>query len=278
MSWVFVNDNYFEENDSVLGVGDLSIQRGYAVFDYFRTRENKPLFLDDYLNRFFNSAKELFIDIPCTPDQIKEVIYKLIDLNNIPQSGFRLTATGGYAPDNYLPVKGNLIIQQQAITLPTKEKFEQGIRIITHPYTRDFPTAKSTNYLMGIWMQQQLVKKQIDDLLYYSDGIISEFPRANVFIISQTGELITPSNNVLEGITRKQILTFASDFLPVSTRDITIDELKKAAEVFMTSTTRRILPVVEIDGKKIGEGRAGTLSTRLLNRFLSFEQEYLLAN
>jgi len=131
---------------------------------------------------------------------------------------------------------------------------------------------------MGIWMQQQLVKKQIDDLLYYSDGIISEFPRANVFIISQTGELITPSNNVLEGITRKQILTFASDFLPVSTRDITIDELKKAAEVFMTSTTRRILPVVEIDGKKIGEGRAGTLSTRLLNRFLSFEQEYLLAN
>lgn len=81
MSWVFVNDNYFEENDSVLGVGDLSIQRGYAVFDYFRTRENKPLFLDDYLNRFFNSAKELFIDIPCTPDQIKEVIYKLIDLN-----------------------------------------------------------------------------------------------------------------------------------------------------------------------------------------------------
>lgn len=275
MSWVFVNNNYFEESVSVLGVGDLSIQRGYAVFDFFRTSNNQPLFLDDYLDRFYYSAKELFIDIPLSRDQIKEVVFNLIDKNNIPQSGIRLTATGGYSPDSYSPVKGNLIIQQQAISLPSEEKFNNGIKIVTHQYMRDFPSAKSTNYLMGIWMQQQLVAKQIDDVLYYSDGMITEFPRANVFIVTESGKLLTPANNILKGITRKQLLRFASDILPVEVRDVTLDELRNAAEVFMTSTTRRVLPVVEIDGRQIGDGKAGRFSAFLNERFKAEEVAYL---
>lgn len=278
MKWVFVNNRFFEEDKATLLTGDLAIQRGYAAFDYFRTRNNKPLFLDDYLDRFFNSAKEMFITIPLDRDSVKASILQLMEMNNMPESGIRMIATGGYASDSYTPVTGNFIIQQEPITMVSKEKFESGIKIITHEYMRDLPGIKSINYLMGIWLQQQVKAKQLDDVLYFNQAVITEFPRANVFIITKDGQLATPSNNVLAGITRKRILEFAPDILPVITRDIFVDELKNAAEVFMTSTTRRIQPVVEIDGNTIGTGKAGPIATLLNTKFIEMEDRCLHHN
>lgn len=186
-----------------------------------------------------------------------------------------MLATGGYSPDGYSPVTGNFVLQQQPLQTPDNEKFERGIRIVTYAYQRDFPAVKSTNYLMGVWLQQQLKEQHIDDVLYFHHDIISEFPRANIFIITTDGRLLTPAANILQGITRRKVLELAPEILPVEERDLSIAELKNAAEVFMTSTTRRILPVVEIDGIQIGNGHAGRISTQLYKRFLDLEAEVL---
>ncbi len=267
MSRVFINNDFYEEEKALIGTRDLALQRGYAAFDYFRTANNRPLFLEDYLDRFFNSARKMFITVPLSRDELREVIYRLIAMNNIPQSGLRMIATGGYTADSYTPVQGNLIIQQQALHLPSAEQFEKGAKIMTHSYMRDLPQVKSINYLMGIWLQQQMKERGLDDVLYYQDNIISEFPRANVFMVTQNGELVTPSGNVLEGITRKNILALA----PVQQRDIRLPELKEAAEVFMTSTTKRILPVVAIDGRVVGDGTAGALTRQLAEELMTLE-------
>lgn len=268
MSWVFINNDFCREENAVIGTGDLALQRGYAAFDYFRTVDNQPLFLEDYLDRFFNSAREMFITIPLDRQEVKAAIYGLIARNNIPQSGFRLVVTGGYAPDSYTPVQGNLVIQQQPLHLPPKEQFEKGVQIMTYAYQRDLPRVKSINYLMGIWLQQQLKRKGLDDVLYCQHNSISEFPRANVFIVTKNGQLVTPSGNVLEGITRKKILTLA----PAQQRDIPLQELKDAAEVFMTSTTKRIIPVVAINGRPVGAGVAGDFTRQLSEAFIRLEQ------
>ncbi|MFT3947561.1 MAG: aminotransferase class IV [Agriterribacter sp.] len=275
MRWTFVNNEFFEENLAVLRTNDLAIQRGYGVFDFFRTRNNKPLFLEDYLDRFFNSAKEMFIPVPLDGEQIKLAIATLIDKNNIPESGIRITTTGGYSPDGYSPVEGNIIIQQQPLTQPSKEKFETGIKIMTYEYMRDLPAVKSINYVVGVWLQKQLKEKQLDDVLYFKNDIITEFPRANIFIVTQEGKLLTPGNNVLAGITRKKILSFAPEVLPTATTDISLRALKNAAEIFMTSTTRRILPVVEIDGNKVGTGKVGRITNLLYKRFIEMEEKEL---
>ncbi|SDC61558.1 aminotransferase class IV [Niabella drilacis] len=274
MRWIFVNNNFAEEAKALLQTNDLAIQRGYAVFDYFRTVNNQPLFLNDYLDRFFNSAKELSITIPHTAQEIKEIIHQLIKKNDTPQSGIRMIATGGYSPDSYTPVQGNFILEQQPLLLPDAEKFEKGIRIMSYSYQRDLPAVKSINYLMGIWLQKQLKEKGLDDVIYFQGSCISEFPRANIFMITPDGTLATPARNILAGITRKKILEFAGETLPVQVRDISLTELKQAAEVFTTSTTRRILPVTEIDGIPIGNGKAGPLTRQLLEQFIRQQESF----
>jgi len=276
MKWIFINNDFVEEDKAVLQAGDMAVQRGYGVFDFFRTRNNKPLFLDDYLDRFFNSAKEMFISIPLNREDLKENIYRLMAMNNMPESGIRITVTGGYSADSYSVAEGNIIIQQQPLIQPSGEKFLNGVKIITYPYLRDLPHIKSINYLMGVWLQKQLKEKQLDDVLYFQNNIITEFPRSNVFIVTQDRELVTPAHNVLAGITRKKILQLAPDIILTSTRDVLTDELKNAIEVFMASTTRRILPVTEIDGEKVGDGKPGSITTRLYERLLELEESYLL--
>lgn len=273
MKWVFINDDFFEEDKAVIKTNDLALQRGYGVFDFFRTSNNQPLFLEDYLNRFYHSAKEMFIKVPLERKQLKEIIFKLIEKNNLPESGIRITATGGYSPDGYMPVEGNIIIQQQPLKLPPKEKYENGIKIITHEYVRDLPSVKSINYLMGVWLQQKIKEKQADDVLYYKSGIISECPRSNIFIVTNKGELLTPVDNVLAGITRKKILEMSRNVMPTFTRDITLTELKNANEVFITSTTKRLLPIVEIDGEKVGDGKPGNITAALYDLFMKMENQ-----
>ncbi|MBZ4188799.1 aminotransferase class IV [Niabella beijingensis] len=271
MKWTFVNNEFAEEGKDRIRTGDLALQRGYAVFDYFRTIHNKPLFLDDYLQRFFNSAAALFITVPHNPEAVKALIFQLIEKNHIPQSGIRMIATGGYAPDSYTPVEGNFILQQQPLQLPDTATFETGIKIITQEYQRDLPEVKSINYLMGIWLQKKVKEKQAADVLYFQNHIISEFPRANVFIVTPEGRLATPSRNLLQGITRKKVIELAGELLPVEERDVFLPELTHAAEVFMTSTTKRILPVTEVDGIRIGNGTAGPVTRKLYTRFLEME-------
>lgn len=273
MKWVFINDDFFEEDKAVIKTNDLALQRGYGVFDFFRTSNNQPLFLEDYLNRFYHSAKEMFIKVPLERKQLKEIIFKLIEKNNLPESGIRITATGGYSPDGYMPVEGNIIIQQQPLKLPPKEKYENGIKIITHEYVRDLPSVKSINYLMGVWLQQKIKEKQADDVLYYKSGIISECPRSNIFMVNDKGELLTPVENVLAGITRKKILEMSRNVMPTFTRDITLTELKNANEVFITSTTKRLLPIVQIDGEKVGDGKPGNITAALYDLFMKMENQ-----
>ncbi|MBX3257630.1 MAG: aminotransferase class IV family protein [Chitinophagaceae bacterium] len=273
MKWTFVNDDFFEEEKAVVRTSDLALQRGYGVFDFFRTKNNKPLFLEEYLDRFFNSAREMFIILPLGREQLKNAIAGLMERNNIPESGIRITATGGYSPDGYSPVQGNIIIQQQPLAQPSKEKFEMGIKIMTYEYMRDLPAVKSINYVMGVWLQKQLKEKRLDDVLYFRNDIVTEFPRSNVFIVTHQGRLLTPGKNVLAGITRKKVLELAPDILPTGTTDISLAELKNAAEAFTTSTTKRILPIVEIDGVEIGDGKPGKITRLLYGQFVKLEDK-----
>jgi len=153
----------------------------------------------------------------------------------------------------------------------TEADFEKGLSVITYEHQRELPAIKSINYLMAVWLQPLLREKQADDMIYHQKGILTEFPRSNVFIVTADQKLITPARNILYGITRKNVLALASSSLPVEERDVTMDELLNASEVFLTSTTKKILPVFNIDSHMIGHGKPG-LVTRELYRQLGILQ------
>lgn len=165
-------------------------------------------------------------------EELKNIISEMIRQNNTPVSGIKMILTGGYSSDGYELSSPNFIITQQPVQLPGIEKFDKGLKIILYEYLRDLPHAKSINYLMGVYLQDKVQQYKADDVLYYKDGCILEFPRSNVFVVTKDQTVVTPGENVLHGITRMKVLELARKKYTVEERAVTVDELRNAAEVF----------------------------------------------
>lgn len=255
----FINDDFIEEKNATLHISDLAIQRGYGIFDYCRANHHTAIHLDHHLDRFAESARIMHLQLPYSKEELSTIIADLLRKNNISQSGVKLLLTGGYSPDSYEIIKPNLVILQHPLVLRTGVT-PGGIKVITHEYVREFPGAKTINYSMGIWLQQKIKQHHAVDVLYHQQGEVSEFPRANFFIVTKENVVVTPKKNILPGITRKRILELASKKLPVEEGVVTLNDIRTAKEAFLTSTTKRVLPVIQVDNMVIGQGAPGELS------------------
>lgn len=274
----YINHEFVPLERASLHISDLSIQRGFGVFDFFRIKDGVPLFLDHYLNRFFNSIKILGLQDAPGRDDLQEVITELIARNGMSDAGIKLIFTGGYSPDAYQPTSGNLIVSQHVLKLPTMEQLSKGIRIITHPYRRELAEVKTINYITGVWLQTKLKERKADDVLYHFNHEVSEFPRCNFFGVTKKDELVTPGNHVLHGITRRNVLDVARNRFEVAERTVTMADLAEVKEAFLTSTTKGILPIVEVDGRPVGNGKPGRITMELHAMLLQKEREALELN
>ncbi len=263
---VWVNDSFVPADHALVNITDLAVQRGYGIFDFFKTINGKPVFLEDHLDRFFRSAVLMRLDVKQSRDEIKNMIFQLIDKNGLSDSGIKIILTGGFSPDGFNIAEPNLIITQSAFQIP-RTMSEKGVGVITHEYQRQFSNAKTLDYLQAIWLQPVLKEKMADDVLYHSNGLIRECPRANFFIVTGKNEVLTPESDMLKGVSRKHILEIAAGMYHTEARDISLEELRNAKEAFITSTTKNILPVVRIDGRTIGDGSPGELTRTLANEY-----------
>ena len=267
---VNINGKFLQESAASISFQDLSVQRGYSVFDFFRLVRNQPLHLEDHLNRFFNSALEMRLPVPKTREEIKQLIHELIWENELPDSGIRIQLTGGEFADGSDFNAPSLIISQLAFPFPTQSMRDNGMHLLLHAHQRQLPQVKSTDYMMSIWLQPLLKENQADDFLYHNNGIITECPRSNFFMVSPEGKIVTPANNILKGITRMKVLMLASNYFQVEERDIHIDELQAATEAFITSTTKQIIPVTRINGKEVGNGQVGEVTKKLTTELRAY--------
>jgi D-alanine transaminase/branched-chain amino acid aminotransferase len=273
-TYSIINTDLVIKNKASILISDLSIQRGYGIFDFFRTINNKPVFLEDHLDRFFYSASQMQLEQYLNRTQIKQLIHQLIEKNNISDSGIRITLTGGYSEDGYSLTKPNLLITQSAFTFNT-EIFNKGIKLITFNHQRQLPSVKTIDYLIAIHLQPFIKSHNADDLLYYHHNEITECPRSNFFMVTQKDEVVTPSKNILKGITRKKILGFAE--LHVRETTVRLEDIKTAKEAFITSTTKNVLPVFEIDGKTIGDGKPGRITSEIYKMVCKMKEGKVIA-
>lgn len=260
-----------------LHISDLAVQRGYGIFDFFKIVNNTPLFLDDYLARFYESARLMHLPVPLTPDELKNVLYQLMEKNQIPQSGIKMVLTGGYSEDGYTPAAPNLLITQQPISLLTEAQVQQGIQVITHAYLRDLAEAKTINYSTGIRLQPQIRAQGAQDVLYHQHGVVTECPRSNFFIVTPDNRVITPAKDVLKGITRKNVLQVAGKKYLTQEGVVTLADIATAKEAFTTSTTKQVLPIVQVDDQVIGNGQPGAVTLTLWQDLLALENQQVLA-
>ena len=262
-NYCYFNGELLPYKDVNLHVSDLVFQRGYGVFDYFRSRKGSIPWLKDYCERLFSSLEKSGIEADLDAEQFESIINTLQQKNDLKNGAFKVIVTGGYS-DNLESVSGkaNVVILNLAWTRPPKEAFEKGVKLISENFVRPNPEIKTLYYLNTLRLQKKLREYKAVDVMFHSD-IISEASRANLFFV-KGGAVYTPASNILKGITRKQVLTLRSD---IFVEDISIDQLYDFDEMFMTSTSRDVTPVVAVEGKKIGNGTPGPVSREIMELF-----------
>ena len=271
---VFLNDRFIPAQEATLPVQDLSIQRGYGVFDFFRLQEGTLLYVEDHLARFENSAALLRLPIPYTKGKMEEIIRELTQRNGLRDAGIRMVLTGGYSADAWQIGQPAFLVMQGDLHIDANPVAPKAVKIITHDFVRDIPESKTINYTMGVWLQQKMKEQEADDVLYHHHGQVTELPRCNFFIVNQDGLVVTPHQKILHGITRKRLLEIDG----VYEGPVTVSDIRFAREAFLTSSTKRIQSIVEIDGKPVGDGKPGPVAIALLQELLSKERIYIRAH
>lgn len=271
-TYTYVNGQILLENDAKLSVTDLAVQRGYGIFDFLKTVNGKPIFIEDYFNRFFNSASEMNLEVDFDRTDLITAINSLLEKNKIANSGLKMILTGGYSEDGYQIAKPNLIIVQTPFEY-SPASFNKGLNLLSHNYQRQLASVKTIDYLQAIRLQPLLKLKQADDLLYHHHGDVRECPRANIFMVKDQ-QVFTPVTGILRGITRGKILGMHLDGIVIKEQDFTLDDLVNADEAFISSSTKNILPVLSLDGKPIGKGKPGKITATLNEKLLEMIKNY----
>lgn len=256
-----INGSFVKADEATLFVNDMAIQRGYAIFDFFKVVNKRPIFLDDHLDRFFTSASLLRLVSPLSRKDLQDHLLLFIDKTSCENCGVRITLTGGYAPDGYSIHQPNLIITAHPLT--THTTLQKGINLLSYQHQRQLPQVKSIDYLMAVWLQPLLQESGVQDVLYKNNTVITECPRSNFFIVTPDDEIVTPAENILQGITRKKVIQLCANRYKLIERSISIEEVYTAKEAFITSTSRHILPVLSIDNHSIGDGQTGKITAKL---------------
>lgn len=272
--YFYLNGSIVAEKDAKLPITDLSVTRGYGIFDYFRIVKKKPFLLDDYLDRFIKSSEYTGIKIPISRSEIKEVINELIKKNNLENSGVRMILTGGASTNAFDPSEPNFLMIYENSFPPSGPDYDNGIKLMTHHYQREWSRIKSINYFTVVHLLPTIRSKSASDVLYYYNGKVLECSRSNFFII-RNDKIITPVENILLGVTRKKVIELSRLNFEVEERDVSLEEALAADEAFVTGTGRKILPVVKIDDTVIGSGKPGKVTQRVSSIFDVFEEEYL---
>lgn len=268
-----INGQLVNASEAALKVNDLAILRGYGIFDYFLVRDGVPMFLDDYVSRFFNSAQLMQLEMPFSASELKDLIHELVEVNGLADAGMRLVLTGGYADDGYIPVSPNLLILEHP--MPSIPSYKEGAKMMLHAYQRELPEAKTINYLTGIRLAGEMKTKGCVEILYHDNGLIREAVRSNFFLVLPDDTVVTAGSQVLRGITRKNVLSIARQHFHVQEREVTLDELKIAKEAFITSTIKSVLPIVQVGDQIIGDGKVGTVTQQLGKLLEDYARAYI---
>jgi D-alanine transaminase len=205
------------------------------------------------------------------------ILNELIARNGLTEGRIYLQVTGG-APDDrdFLsplpPVPATRFAFTQAAPVVDQPKALEGLRVILHPEGRwALRSAKTTQLLYAVLAKEAAREAGVDDAWLVDNGMITEGTSANAHIIDSRGVLVSHpvDHGVLPGVSRLSVLPLAQDMgLAVEERAFSVDELFAAREAFVTSATTVVMPVVEVDGRKIGDGRPGALTSELRRRYI----------
>ena len=269
----FVDGTIGSASEPCLPADDLGLQRGYAVFDYARTHNEKLFHIHEHLARFRQSAAGLRLELAYSDEQIIDIASELFAKLGVENPGLRLILTGGSAHAPKLLENPRFIMIAEELPAYPARVYENGVKLVTFEFQRDLPRVKTTDYMNAFRLEPFKLQSDAFDILYLWQGIVLECPRDN-FFIWRGDTLVTAKDDVLHGITRNVVIDLMRDHGIVEERGIAVGELDLADEAFLTSTTKSIVPVVQIDERQLCHGAVGERTRALMERFHEYTEKY----
>jgi branched-chain amino acid aminotransferase len=275
---IFMNDRLVPEEEARVSVFDHGLLYGDGVFEGLRSYSGRVFRLEQHLDRLWASARAICLEIPLSKEALGRAVNETLAANGLADGYVRLVVTrgaGSLGLDPNRTKNPQVIVIADTISLYPQEFYEKGLRIVTAATQRVqsaalSPRIKSLNYLNNIMAKLEgLQAGCVEALMLNHKGEVAECTADNVFVV-RGARLLTPPPDagILEGITRGAVMDLAHA-AGIDCREATLvrHDLYTADECFLTGTAAEVLPVVEIDGRKVGTGLPGPITTRLIADF-----------
>ncbi len=277
----YINGEFVDENNALISVMDHGFLYGDGVFDALRVHNGRLFQLDAHMNRLYDSARIIDLPVPLDKEEFKKIVMETVRRSGYQDCYVRPQVTRGIGSLGHDPgtCKESSIIVYVTPT-PVLKK-ERSIRVIISSYRRPPafilpPESKTTHYVNNILAKMEARKRGADDaILLDIRGFVSEGCAWNIFLVKNNRVATSSiSSSILRGITRDGVIHLLKEMnIPVEERDITVSELFTADEIFGTGTGSGISPVIEINGRKVGDGRSGSITNEIENKFNEFINE-----
>jgi branched-chain amino acid aminotransferase len=281
---IYLDGKFVPEADAKVSVFDHGLLYGDGIFEGIRFYNGRVFRLEEHLERLWDSARSICLEIPIGRGEMTEALLETIRQNGLREGYIRLVVTRGVGNLGLNPMqckRPSIIIIATTIALYSKEVCETGLTVVTCATRRTSPAAlnpavKSLNYLNNVMARIEANLAGADEALMLNEaGNVAECTADNVFIIKR-GQIFTPpiAAGALRGITRSVVFDIAAELgLKVTETDITRHDVFVADECFLTGTAAEVIPVVKADGRLIGSGKPGSITTRMIGRFRELTRE-----
>jgi len=277
MLQVYANGDFVPQDQAVTSIYDHGFLYGDGVFEGIRAYNGRVFRLDEHIDRLYDSAMAIMLNIPLSKDEMKQVILETIRVNDLVDAYIRPIVSRGIGDLGLDPRKclvPNLFIICQPWGAMYGDLYEKGLSAVTVTVRRNAPESlspniKSLNYLNNILAKIEANQKGGDEAIILDvRGNISEGSGDNIFIIKNSTISTPPAINNLRGITRAAAIEIAQDLgYPLQETDLGLFDLYTADEVFVTGTAAEIAPITTVDGRPVGDGTVGTITKELMRRF-----------
>jgi len=275
---IYIDGKYYSESNAKISVFDHGLLYGDGIFEGIRAYHGRVFRLKEHIDRLFCSAKAILLTIPMSHAEMMRAVVATCRRNQIRDGYVRLVVTRGTGTLGLNPNRCKnpvVIIIAGKIQLYPPEYYQKGLEIITVPTTRNLhsavnPAIKSLNYLNNVLAKIEANNGGCEEaVLLNAEGYVAECTGDNLFMVKE-GQLLTPplSAGALYGITRRVVMDLAREAgFQVAEPNLTRYDLFNAEECFLTGTGAELVPVVKIDGRRIGTGRPGPVTTELVAKY-----------
>jgi len=270
----YVNGQYVKEEEAKISILDLALLRGFSIFDYMRTYGGRPFHIWEHLHRLKYSADHIGLTLPNSLNEIHAIIHHVLKLNSLSEASIKTLVTGGMSPDHFTPQsRSNLIVFVYPLASHPDHFFTEGIKVITTSLSRSLPASKTTHYTPAIVAMHRGKQENAQEILYLNAQ--NEFLEASTsnFFAFKNGLLYTcSSEEVLIGITREVVLKLSSPHFSIEEQPLRYTDLPHIQEAFITASHKEVMPVVQIDGLKIGDGKVGPRTQKIMQLFRKYTE------